>query len=104
MMFSVWPKSSLIDDITTICVSKLDPLQKVTLAAKVVGDNGGVFESHAHFIADEHGQVDVGRDPSVGGSYCGVSAMGLLWSMKPAPDLEKTRCHETVCYRAEMLQ
>ena len=85
MMFSVWPKSSLIDDITTICVSKLDPLQKVTLAAKVVGDNGGVFESHAHFIADEHGQVDVGRDPSVGGSYSGVSAMGLLWSMKPAP-------------------
>ncbi|PFX18585.1 bile acid-CoA:amino acid N-acyltransferase-like [Stylophora pistillata] len=64
-------------------------MQKITLGARVVGDRGQIFESHAHFIADKHGQVDVCRDPSVGGSYNGVSAMGLLWSMKPAPGQRK---------------
>ena len=29
------------------------------------------------------------REPSVGGSYGGVSAMGLLWSMKPSPGQRK---------------
>ena len=44
-----------------------------------------MFESHAHYIADKDGGVDVCRDLSLGGSYGGVEPMGLLWSMKPAP-------------------
>ena len=88
-MLTLWPKFSLIDKITKINVSRLKSLQKITLGARVVGDSGQVFESHAHFIADKHGQVDVCRDPSVGGSYSGVSAMGLLWSMIPAPGQRK---------------
>ena len=88
-MLSVWPKSSLIDKITKIYVSRLKPLQKITLGAKLLGDKGEVFESHAHYIADKHGEVDVCRDSSVGGSYSGVSPMGLLWSMKPAPGQRK---------------
>ncbi|PFX11616.1 acyl-coenzyme A thioesterase 3-like, partial [Stylophora pistillata] len=83
-MLTLWPKFSLIDKITKIKVSRLKSLQRITLGAGVVGDSGQVFESHAHFIADKHGQVDVCRHPSVGGSYSGVSAMGLLWSMLPA--------------------
>ena len=88
-MFNVRPKSSLIDKITKINVSRLDPLQNITLAAQIVGDKGETFESHAHFIADKDGEVDVCRDSSVGGSYSGVSPMGLLWSMKPAPGQRK---------------
>ena len=88
-MLSLYPKSSLIDKITKINVSRLKPLQNITLRAQIVGDKGETFESHAHFIADKDGEVDVCRDPSLGGSYRGVSAMGLLWSMKPAPGQRK---------------
>ena len=82
---SVQPTSSLIDEKVRILVSKLEPNQTVTLETRLVGDNGEVFESHAHYIADKDGGVDVCRDLSLGGSYGGVEPMGLLWSMKPAP-------------------
>ena len=88
-MITLWPKFSLVDKITKINVFRLKPLQKITLGARVVGDSGQVFDSHAHFIATKHGHVDVCSQPSVGGSYRGVSAMGLLWSMKPSPGQRK---------------
>jgi len=88
-MLHLRPKSSLIDKITKINVSRLKPHQNITLGAEIVGDKGVTFESHAHFIADKHGEVDVCRDSSLGGSYSGVSPMGLLWSMKPAPGQRK---------------
>ena len=86
---SVEPLSSLIDDKVRIRASGLQPEQNVTLEARIVGDKGEVFESHAHFIADKDGEVDVCRDSPLGGSYSGVSPMGLLWSMKPAPGQRK---------------
>ena len=88
-MLNLYPTSSLIDPITQINVSRLQPLQNITLEARIVGEKGETFESHAHFIADKDGEVDVCRDSSFGGSYRGVSAMGLLWSMKPAPGQRK---------------
>ena len=88
-MLHLRPTSSLIDKITKITVSRLKPLQNITLGAQLVGENGEVFESHAHYIADKYGEVDVCRDSSLGGSYSGVSPMGLLWSMKPAPGQRK---------------
>ena len=88
-MINLNPKSSLVDEITTIYVSRLKPLQKITLGAKIVGDKGEVFTSHAHYIADKDGEVNVCRDSSLGGSYSGVSPMGLLWSMKAAPGQRK---------------
>ena len=88
-MINLYPTSSLIDKITRINVSRLKPLQKISLGAMIVGDKGQVFQSHAHYIADKDGKVDVCRDSSLGGSYNGVSPMGLLWSMKPAPGQRK---------------
>ena len=88
-MLILWPRSSLIDQITKINVVRLKPLQRITLGAKLVGDKGEGFESHAHYIADKDGRVDVCRDLSLGGSYSGVEPMGLLWSMKPAPGQNK---------------
>ena len=79
------PMSSLIDDKIKIFASGLKPRQPVTLEAKIVGEKGEVFESHAHYISDKYGEVDVSRDSSSGGSYKGVEPMGLLWSMTVAP-------------------
>ena len=85
IMFTFNPNSSLVDTKTEISVTRLSPLQKITLEAKLIGDQGELFESHAHYIADKDGKVDVFCDSSLGGSYSGVEPMGLLWSMKQAP-------------------
>ena len=50
---------------------------------------GELFESYAHYVADKDGNVDVGHDLSIGGSYSGVEPMGLIWSMKQAPGQKK---------------
>ena len=79
-MLKLRPISSLVDSMTKIIVAGLKPLQKITLGASIIGDGGEIFQSHAHYIADKHGGVDVYRDLSLGGSYSGVEPMGLLWS------------------------
>ena len=71
------PKSSLADEITEIRITHLKQLQSITLEAKLFSDKGELFESYAHYVADKDGNVDVGHDLSVGGSYCGVEPMGL---------------------------
>ena len=88
-MFAFAPKSSLVDEITEIHITHLKPLQSITLEAKLVGDKGELFESYAHYVADKGGNVDVGHDLSIGGSYSGVEPMGLIWSMKQAPGQRK---------------
>ena len=75
LVLSVVPSSSLVDDKVEIRVSGLEPNQHVTLQARIVGEKGDVFESHAHYIADKDGGVDVCRDSSFGGSYSGVEPM-----------------------------
>ena len=42
---------------------------------------GRIAADEAEFVADEHGVVDVSKQQPVGGSYKGISAMGLIWSM-----------------------
>ena len=88
-MLNLRPRSSLVDSMTKIIVAGLKPFQKITLGANIVGDSGEIFQSHAHYIADKHAEVDVYRDSSLGGSYSGVEPMGLLWSMKQAPGQKK---------------
>ena len=52
-VLSVQPVSSLIDDKVKIIASELRPKQNITLEARIVGDKGEVFESHAYFIVDK---------------------------------------------------
>ena len=85
----VKPASSLIDEEVRILASKLEPNQTVTLEARIVGDKGEAFQSHAHYVADKEREVNVCSDTSLGGSYGGVEPMGLLWSMKAAPGQRK---------------
>ena len=88
-MLNLCPTSALVDSMTKIMVARLRPLQKITLGANIVGDGGEIFQSHAHYIADKHGEVDFDRESSLGGSYSGVEPMGLFWSMKQAPGQKK---------------
>ena len=88
-MFAFGAKSTLVDTITEISVTELEPLQRITLEAKLTGDQGELFESYAQYIADKDGKVDVCHGASLGGSYSGVEPMGLIWSMKQAPGQKK---------------
>ncbi len=64
-------------------VEGLSPHKPVELRSKLVDDRGVIFKASALYEADETGQVDVCRAPSLGGSYTGVEPMGLFWALAP---------------------
>ncbi|XP_034556131.1 acyl-coenzyme A thioesterase 1 [Notolabrus celidotus] len=69
------------DKLVQVKVEGLAPHRPVELRSKLVDDRGIVFKASAQYKADEAGQVDVSRAPSLGGSYTGVEPMGLFWSL-----------------------
>lgn len=71
------------DKLVQVKVEGLAPHKQVQLRSKLVDDRGVVFKAAALYKADETGQVDVCRAPSLGGSYTGVEPMGLFWAMAP---------------------
>lgn len=73
----------LFDKLVQVKVEGLAPHKPVQLRSKLVDDRGVVFKASALYKADETGQVDVSRAPSLGGSYTGVEPMGLFWAMTP---------------------
>lgn len=73
----------LFDKLVHIKVEGLSPHKPVELRSILVDDRGVTFKASAMYKADETGQVDVGRAPSLGGSYAGVEPMGLFWAMTP---------------------
>ncbi|KAK2856029.1 hypothetical protein Q5P01_004764 [Channa striata] len=73
----------LFDKLVQVKVEGLAPHKPVELRSKLVDDRGVTFRASALYKADECGQVDVCRAPSLGGSYTGVEPMGLFWAMAP---------------------
>ena len=70
----------VIDERLTIRVSGLEPGRPVTVRASVAIVNRWLW-SHASFVAGWDGTVDLSTDAPVAGSYAGVDAMGLFWSV-----------------------
>ncbi|KAM5299927.1 bile acid-CoA:amino acid N-acyltransferase [Ctenodactylus gundi] len=77
------PPKALADEPVHIRASGLRPSQMVTLKAWLKDEKGTLFRSRAFFRANEAGDVDLERDPALGGDYTGVHPMGLFWSLKP---------------------
>src|SRR5579859_7188698 len=77
------PGSVLIDQTTSIRAAGLAPGATVTISADLVDGRDQPWASTADFQADAQGNVDVSTQAPVRGSYRGVSAMGLIWSMRP---------------------
>ncbi|XP_058612549.1 acyl-coenzyme A thioesterase 1 [Onychostoma macrolepis] len=78
-------KCSFEDPVHTT-VSGLKPQQRVDLRSKITDETGRVFQASAVYKADDSGQVDLSRDPSLGGSFTGVEPMGLFWALKADVD------------------
>ncbi|KAG7236617.1 hypothetical protein INR49_000741 [Caranx melampygus] len=72
----------LFDEPVKVKVSGLRSRQVVALRARSTDERGVEFSSSATYRADEGGEIDLDRDPSLSGSYDGVEPMGLLWSMR----------------------
>ena len=67
---TVYPSfKTVIDQKVDIFVSSLPSNQDILLRARTIDDSETVFESFAHYKADENGEVSLLSQPSLGG-YC----------------------------------
>jgi dienelactone hydrolase len=82
--FEVTPKRVMIDESASIRATGLQPNQRVTIRAELVDGADERWTSEAEFVADGQGRIDTSRHPALAGSYKGVSASGLIWSMMPS--------------------
>ena len=80
----VIPNRVLLDESAVIRASGLEPNERISIQAELVDGADESWSSQAEFIADAQGAVDTSKQAPVKGSYDEVSAMGLIWSMKPA--------------------
>lgn len=90
---AITPQSALADQPVQIHLAGLPPGATVTVRAQMPGWPGHRWESHATFMADATGAVDVATARPVAGSYTEPDPMGLVWSMAlvPAPGDAPTR-------------
>lgn len=79
----VMPTQVLADEAAVIRATGLQPNEHISIRAELVDGVGMSWASQAEFVADAQGMIDVSRQAPVKGSYSEVSAMGLIWSMRP---------------------
>ena len=79
----VLPDHVMADESADLQVSGLRPGEQVTIWAELVDGAQQRWRSEGEFTADRGGTVDTGTQRPVRGTYRSVSAMGLVWSMRP---------------------
>uniref|UniRef100_A0A1A8ITX5 Acyl-CoA thioesterase 19 n=2 Tax=Nothobranchius kuhntae TaxID=321403 RepID=A0A1A8ITX5_NOTKU len=82
---SAQPSRALVDERFVVLVQNAVPGSQLTVHALHQCEDGHSWQAFAHYIADAMGTVNVSEDSSLGGTYTGAEAMGLLWSLKPVP-------------------
>ena len=81
--FTVAPSEPLIDEPVRIVVGGLTPNGHITLRAKSEAQDNLWWRSEIVINSGPDGQIDLGAKAPEAGSYQGITAMGLFWSMKP---------------------
>lgn len=79
----VQPVRSRVDEVLSICLAGLRPGQTATIRAATISYPNQPLASSATFVADEKGQVDLGMQKPISGSYDWIDPMGLICSMQP---------------------
>lgn len=87
---TVTPESAFLPEPVSIQASGFAPGAAVTISARLVDDARAAWVSKGHFVADASGQVDVATSPSEGGTYSGIDAKGLFWSLQPEPGVDRS--------------
>ena len=80
---TVTPAVALADQPVAITATGLQPGEEVTLKSELEDGAGHTWNAEAKFAADATGKLDLTRAAPLKGSYKDVSAMGLVWSMRP---------------------
>ena len=75
------PKQALIDERVKIILQDFPAKQLVTVRVRSTNGLGQIWESHAEFLTDRHGRVNVTTQPPISGTYRHADASGLFWSM-----------------------
>ncbi|HYH29967.1 MAG TPA: acyl-CoA thioesterase/bile acid-CoA:amino acid N-acyltransferase family protein [Pseudonocardia sp.] len=76
------PDGASIATPVAVTVDGLPPGETVRVWARTDDRLGQMWESSGEFTADDAGRVDVTTTASAGGTYQGVDAHGLFWSMR----------------------
>jgi hypothetical protein len=77
------PVAALLDQPLEIKIFGLKPGAPVRVSAKSQAQDMLWWRSDAAFVADDRGEIDLGRQAPQSGSYRGTDGMGLFWSMRP---------------------
>jgi len=79
----VIPNRVMVDEVATIRASGLQPNERVAIRGELVDGEEHAWASEAEFVANAQGMVDASKQAPEKGSYKEISAMGLVWSMRP---------------------
>jgi dienelactone hydrolase len=74
---------ALYDTPVAIAVEGFAPEDRITVSATLRIPGSVPWRSHATFVADSSGRVDVTSQAPVDGTYDGIAPMGLFWSCAP---------------------
>ena len=73
----------MVDESVSVVANGLGPAETIVIRAQLIDGDSKEWTSEAKFLADSHGDVDTASQAPLNGSYKGVSATGLIWSMMP---------------------
>jgi dienelactone hydrolase len=76
------PEVALIDVPRQVRLRGFAASGTVTVSARLRQLDRTSWRSESVFVADAQGEIDLGRDQPVSGSWQGVAPMGLVWSMR----------------------
>jgi dienelactone hydrolase len=85
LTLQVAPMAGMVDQPVEIRVAGLRPGDRAEIHARLRDDRKRLWESHAVFVADGDGCVNLAGQEPVTGTYSGVDVMGLFWSMALDP-------------------
>jgi dienelactone hydrolase len=79
----VVPSQAMVDQKASFIVTGLAPGSQVTVRAEMTDGAAHTWAAQADFAADATGSVDTSKQAPINGSYRTISALGLVWSMRP---------------------
>ncbi len=78
---AVTPAAGLLDEPLRIRLRGAPPDAEITVRAHLLDPAAVTWSSHASFVADANGSIDLTTDAPVSGTYSGVDGEGLMSSM-----------------------
>lgn len=81
----------VLGDTVSLRVAGLPPGKQVTISAEMIDRSGRIWRSSASFTPTNRGEVDTSKQAPLAGSYSGVDALGLFWSMQDSKEVSKDK-------------